>query len=198
MRSGFTARSSQAALLILGAVLLGGCPWDKPKIQDLWTRVDLPAASLVPGQALQAGTSQTITVSTDIYYRSILTGFAVAELRSCSGATAATVAIDPDAERSMMAQAIDGVLAHSVTAGRATRAVTGWDHLIQHIDFTFTGVVPAALDSTGAPSGLFLICYLGSGTKLRLADDRDSIVVTPFNSTRYEVLPIGMKLGVTP
>ena len=198
VRSRTRARSSQVAFLFLGAVLLGGCPWDKPRIEDRWTRVDLAAASVAPNQSLQAGTSQSITVSADITYRSILTGFAVAELRSASNAAAATVAIRPDAERVQMAQEIDRVLASSVTAGRSTRAVTGWDHLIQRIDFTFTGVVPAALDSTGAPAGLFLICYLGSGTRLQLGGQRESLLVTPFNSTAYQVLPIGMKLGVAP
>jgi len=40
--------------------------------------------------------------------------------------------------------------------------------------------------------GLFLLCYLGSGVKLELPSGADSIVVTPYNSSAYEILPVGM------
>jgi hypothetical protein len=95
-----------------------------------------------------------------------------------------------------MAQDIDGILAQSAPMGRATRAVTGWDHLVQRIDFAFDGFVPAAMDSSGPPAGLFLVCYLGQGSEIELPDGRDSLVVTPFPSTPYEILPVGIELGV--
>lgn len=189
----FGRRLAAGMVLAASSLLLAGCPLDKPKIEDRWTRIDFTATSLAPGQTMPLGQTP-ITVGADITYRSIVTGFAVAELRGSSSVTAGSVTIHPGAPREVMAADIDRMLASSVTLGRATRAVTGWDHLIQHIDFTFTGDVPAVLDSTGAPAGLFLVCYLGSGARLRRADGTDSLVVTPFNSAQYELLPIGMEL----
>jgi hypothetical protein len=188
------ARRTAAALLLgAAAVLLGGCPWDEPEIEDLWTRLDFTATSVAPGQSLPQGPTP-ITVGADITYRSIVTGFAVAELRGSTSVNAATLGIHPDAARERMAYDIDFMLANSVTLGRATRAVTGWDRLIQHIDFSFTGNVPAMLDSTGAPTSLFLVCYLGSGTEIELPGGADSLVVTPFAPAPYQLLPIGMEL----
>jgi len=180
--------------VLLATVLLGGC-LGKPEIEDRWTRVDVVASSLTPYQALPTGAAP-ISVSAAITYRAIVTGFAVAELRGSTAVPAGAVELHPDANRVRMAQDIDGLLQSSVTLGRATRAVTGWDHLVQRIDFSFTGTVPAALDSSGAPTSLFLVCYLGQGVEVEQADGSDSLVVTPFGSTQYEILPVGMELGV--
>jgi hypothetical protein len=188
------AGSGRALLMLLAASLLGGC-LGKPEIEDRWTRVDVLASNITPNQSLPSG-STPITVSATITYRKILTGFAVAELRGSSSVTPAAVQLDPNANRVRMAQDIDGILANSVTLGRATRAVTGWDHLVQRIDFSFNGAVPARGDSSA--TGLFLVCYLGQGTEIRLGNGTDSLVVTPFGSTQYEVLPVGMELGVAP
>lgn len=186
-------RTALALLLVATPVLLGGCPWDEPEIEDLWTRIDFTATSLQPGQSLPQGATP-ITVGADITYRSIVTGFAVAELRGSTSVNAAALGIHPDAARERMAYDIDTMLANSVTLGRATRAITGWDRLIQHIEFSFTGNVPAALDSSGAATSLFLVCYLGSGTEIELQDGSDSLVVTPFPPAPYQLLPVGMEL----
>lgn len=187
-------------LALLCAAPLVGC-LGKPAIEDRWTRIDVTASSVRPYQTVPTGTIP-IAVGADITYRSILTGFAVTELRASSTVSAATVVLNPDADRLRMAYDIDRILANSVTMGRMTRAVTGWDHLIQHIDFTFTGTVPATLDSAGVPlgppAGLFLICYMGSGQKLRLANGTDSIVVTPFQSGTYQILPVGLEINSQP
>ena len=175
------------------AVLLAGC-FDEPKLEDRWTRLDVTGASLAPNQVLPPSSSQTITLGADITYRRIVTGFAVAELRASTTVPASGVIVVPNAPRLPMAQDIDRILASSVSMGRATRAVTGWDHLIQHIDFTFTGVTPAATDP-GA-HGLFLLCYLGSGQKVELQGGGDTIIVTPFLSEPTQILPVGMELAV--
>lgn len=175
---------------VAGASLLGGC-LDEPGIEETWTRIDIESSSLAPNQAMTLGSSPSISVRAKVTYRHIVTGFAVAELRT-SSIPATAVTVDPRSSRASMANDIDRILQNSVTAGRMTRAVTGWDHLIQPIDFTFTGAVPATVDSSSA--GLFLVCYLGSGTRLRLQNGQDSIVVTPFPSTPYEILPVGMEL----
>lgn len=185
------------ACLALGATLLAGC-LGAPEIEDRWTRIDLVSANLVAGQALPAGSSQPITLSTTITYRSILTGFVVAELRASSVTPAASVTLASDAEREPMALDIDRILQTSVALGRSTRAVTGWDHLIQPVDFAFNGQVPAATDSSGAPVSLYLLCYLGSGQEVERQGQTDTLIVTPFVSTVHRVLPVGLELAVAP
>ncbi len=189
------------ALLLAAGVVSAGC-LGEPRTEDRWTRLDVERSSLSPGQALQAGIAETVTVRTAITYRKLLTGFAVAELRASATVPSAGVTIHPQAPRVAMAQDIDRVLAGSVSLGRSVRAVTGWDHLIQPIEFSFRAVPAATVDSAGVPvgatSGLFLLCYLGSGVEVRLPGGRDSIVVTPFASSTYEVLPVGLELQVTP
>src|SRR5262249_50023948 len=155
-----------------------GC-LDKPSLEDLWTRIDVESSNVAQGQALAPGSAQLFDLDAAITYRAILTGFAVAELRS-SPIPASEVMLAPDAPRERMAQAIARPLANSTSCGRAVRAVTGWAHLIQRLDFSFTGAVPTTL---GAGDGtLFLVCYLGSGVKIEIPGQADSIAVTPFAS----------------
>jgi len=100
-----------------------------------------------------------------------------------------------------MATDMDRLLATSVSMGREARAVTGWDHLIQHIDFAFTGDVPGSVtDSvgTGPAVGLFLVCYLGSGVKIERNDGTDTVIVTPYPSAPYQILPVGLTVKVAP
>jgi hypothetical protein len=186
-------RGSATALLLAGSALLGGC-LGEPKIEDKWTRIDLVGASVRPNQLLPAASAQVINVKTRITYRSILTGFAVVELRKSSSITTGGVVVDPDASREPMAYDIDRILANSVTLGRATRAVTGWDHLQQELDLTFTGATPASGDTSAA--GLFLLCYMGAGDEVERQDGSDTLIVTPFISSQVHLLPIGMELAV--
>lgn len=184
-----------AALLALAACALpiSGC-FDKPEIQDRWTRIDLEGANHVPNQAVTPGVSDSIALTATIIYRSILTGYAVAELRASSTLANGAVTLHPDASREPMAYDIDRILANSVSVGRVVRPITGWDHLVQTLDLSFSAVPPGSMGPTGAPSGLFLLCYLGSGDKIELQDGSDSVAITPFVSTQYQVLPVGMKL----
>jgi hypothetical protein len=187
------ARRAGGALLMLGAVALAGC-FDKPKIEDRWTRVDIESSSPVPRQTLASGSMQAVSMHATITYRAIVTGFAVAELRAGDSLAAAQVPMDPDAPRVAMAEGIDVILQHSRSLGRATRAVTGWDHLIMPLDFSFNAAVPAGPDSTWGGSRLFLLCYMGSGERLELPTGGDSIIITPFISSEQQVLPVGMDL----
>lgn len=195
------ARVLAAALLAAFAFASAGC-LGEPKLEDRWTRVDMKGASLASGQSVPAGSTLPVLVSADITYRRIVTGYAVAELRASTTYTPGSLRMRPDADRLQMANDIDQLLATSVSMGRMTRAITGWDHLIQHIDFSFSGLVPGATitDSTGTGpvAGLFLVCYLGSGVRLELPSGADSIVVTPFRSNDAQVLPVGLPLTVTP
>lgn len=181
--------------LVLGSTVVAGC-LGAPEIEDRWTRVDLLSANLAANQTIAPGAVQPVTMATTITYRSILTGFAVAELRASSATTAGSVLLGPDAPREQMALDIDRILQSSVSVGRDVRPVTGWDHLIQHIDFSFNAVGPAATDSTGMPVSLFMICYMGSGNRVERQGQADTIIVTPFVSTAYRILPVGEELAV--
>ena len=190
------AGAALAVLLAVAATLLSGC-LGAPKLEDRWTRVDIVSANTVPYQVMPTGTD-SFFVHSRITYRTIVTGFLVVELRGSTTRTPTSVEIAPLAPRLPMAQQIDTVLANSVTLGRVTRAITGWDHLIQDFSFGFNGVVPATLtdsSGTGAPAGLFLLCYLGSGVKIERVNQPDTIVITPFGSAQYQILPVGMSLN---
>ena len=182
------------------ALVLAGC-LDAPKIEDRWTRVDMAGASLAPSQPVTAGSTIPVQVSSDIYYRRILTGYAVAELRASTSISPGMLQMNPNANRLQMANDMDRLLATSVSMGREARAFTGWDHLIQHMDFSFTGVVPGTVtDSvgTGPTAGLFLVCYLGSGVKVERQDGTDTVIVTPYASSPYQILPVGLSVTVAP
>jgi hypothetical protein len=196
LRAGRAAGLARAALAVVAMCALtgGGC-LGEPEIEDRWTRVDFESSNVSAWQPLPAGSNQTFSVSAAITYRSIITGYAVTELRA-SSIRPAEVPVAPDADREPMAYAIDNILANSVSMGRATRAITGWDHLIQRIDFNFIGSVPAGVDSTGSPPGLFLITYLAEGEEIEVQGGMDSLVITPFPSAPYEILPVGMPLTV--
>jgi hypothetical protein len=181
--------------LVLGSTVVAGC-LGAPEIEDRWTRVDLLSSNLAANQTIAPGAVQPVTMATTITYRSILTGFAVAELRASSATTAGSVMLGPDAPREQMALDIDRILQTSASVGRDVRPVTGWDHLIQHIDFSFNAVGPAQTDSTGMPVSLFMICYMGSGDRIERPGQADTIVVTPFASTAYQILPVGEELAV--
>jgi len=184
------------ALVALATLALGttgaGC-LSKPEIEDRWTRLDFQSTSLAYGQSVPPG-SDSITASATITFRRIVTGYAVLELRASGTLGAADVALQPGADRVREAQDVDAILANSQPLGRATRAVTGWDHLIQHLDLGFRANVPAVLDSGGTPTGLFLVAYLADGDKIELPGGGDTLVITPMPSTPNQLLPIGLEL----
>ena len=197
-RTGGTLRAQVcgAALLVLMATGAAGC-FDAPRLEDRWTRVDLLASNVAANQILTPGTMQTFQLGTTVTYRAIVTGYAVAELRASSSVPRTSVVLGQNAPRLRMAQDIDRILLNSVSLGRQVRPITGWDHLIQRVDFSFAGAVPAAGDSSMGPGGgVYLLCYLGSGVKIELPSGVDSIAVTPFNSEASEILPVGV--GFTP
>lgn len=177
----------------LCAAALTGC-LGAPKIEDRWTRIDLVSANHAQGQAVAPGVRDSVALVARITYRAIVTGFAVAELRASGTVANGDVTLSPDASREPMAYDIDRILANSVSVGRTVQPVTGWDHLVQTLPLSFGAVPPASVDTTGATSGLFLLCYLGSGEEIELRDGTDSIAVTPFPSAQYQILPVGMKL----
>ncbi len=185
-------RRVRAALLLAG-VLVTGC-LGEPELEDRWTRIDLDETSLESGQEIATGTPTSVRCTGAVTFRSVLTGFLVTEVRVSSSMTSDAVGLDPDGPRLDMAHDVDDILASSVTAGRAVRAMTGWDHLIFPFDLTFDATVPAVSDS-GATVGAFLVTYMGEGEEIELENGSDSLVVTPFPSEDYQILPIGLPLA---
>ena len=55
--------------------------------------------------------------------------------------------------------------------------------------------VPPAVLTSG---GLFLVLYLGSGDEIELENGEDSLVVTPFVSSRREILHTGFPITIVP
>jgi hypothetical protein len=197
---GMRARSRAAAVLpVLAAVALAGC-LGEPEIDERWTILEMVEVTPQPAQTSPGGQPLNVSVTGRITYRDILTGFLVAEVRYSDTISPASVPLDPTENTLEAAQAIDQILANSVTTGRATRAVTGFDHLMQDIDLTFTAAVPPAMYAGGgtAGRGLYLLLYMGEGDEIELANGTDSLVVTPFVSTRYEVLHTGFALRIIP
>ena len=133
------------------------------------------------------GDDQPVAVSVRgrITYRGIRTGYLVAELRYSDSLTAAMLPLDPDVHTFENALAVEHILQNSVTAGRATWPVTGFDHLMQTVDLQFTAPLPAAMSGAASDSlatrGLFLVLYMGDGEKLELPTGQDSLLVTPFD-----------------
>lgn len=194
-RGGRRAAPAMAVAFTLACTLLSGC-LGAPRLEDRWTRVDILSSNAVPYQMIPVG-SDSFTVHARITYRTIVTGYAVAELRGSTTLLPTSVEIAPLAPRLPMAQGIDSVLSHSVSLGRMTRAITGWDHLMQELNLDFRATVPAVLtdsSSTGPPTGLFLLCYLGSGVKVERVNQPDTVIITPFGSSQYQLLPVGMSL----
>jgi len=189
-----------AVLPALALVSLPGCVLDEPEIDKRWTVLEFVDVTPQPGQTSPGGQPLNVSVKGRITYRDILTGFLVAEVRYSDTISPASVPLDPTENTLEAAQAIDYILANSVTAGRATRAVTGFDHLMQDIDLSFTATVPPEMYAGGATAGrgLYLLLYMGAGDEIELANGADSLVVTPFVSTQYEVLHNGFALRITP
>lgn len=183
-----------AVLPLVGALLLGSC-LGEPEVDERWTLLEMVSVTPQPDQARSAGQPLTVTVKSRVTYRDIVTGFMVAEVRYSPTLTPLSLPLDKDEHTEECAASVDQVLANSVTAGRATRAVTGWDHLMQDLTLSFTANVPPAVLTSG---GLFLVLYMGSGDEIELENGEDSLVVTPFVSTDREILHTGFPITITP
>jgi hypothetical protein len=183
-----------AVLPVVGALALASC-LGEPEIDERWTLLEMRSVSPQPNQARSASQPLSVRVNGRITYRAIVTGFVVAEVRYSPTLNTLSLPLDVDEHTLECAQSVDQILANSVTAGRATRAVTGWDHLMQDVTLSFTAQVPPAVLTAG---GLFLVMYIGEGEEIELANGQDSLVVTPFVSTDKEILHTGFPLTIVP
>jgi hypothetical protein len=188
------------ACIVTMLLALASC-LGEPEIDKRWTLLEFVDVSPDPGATNSASQPVNVSVKGRITYRRIVTGFLVAEVRYSNTVLPASLALDPSKHTLEVAEDVDRIIANSVTAGRATRIVTGFDHLMQTIDLNFTAQVPAAMfpGGTGPPvGGLYLLLYMGDGDEIQLQNGRDSLVVTPFVSTDQEILHTGFALDVMP
>jgi hypothetical protein len=194
---GRTPRPGALLPAALVALVVFGCVLDEPAIDERWTLVEFLSMSPRPEQSVAATQPINVSVKGRITYRRIVTGFLVAEVRYSDTISPQNVALATDEHTLEIAQDVDRILANSVSTGRATRAVTGFDHLMQDLNLNFTAQVPAALTTPGAPGGLYLVLYMGSGEEIRLRNGTDSLVVTPFVSSNEEILHTGYTLSLS-
>lgn len=181
-------------LFTIGVTAMLGC-LDEPDIDETWTKMEFLSVTPGPQQTRSASRPVNVSVKARITYRQILTGFLVAEVRYSPTIAPSSVALDPDQHTLKDAESIDRILANSVTAGRATFASTGFDHVMQDVDLDFTAQIPAGATTAG---GCYLLFYMGAGDEVRRVNNTDTLIVTPFISTQKEVLHTGFALNVTP
>lgn len=192
------ASAPLAVCLAISLAALSSC-LGEPEVDERWTLLEFEDVSPSPGRLMPADQPINVSVTGRITYRSILTGFLVAEVRYSDTVPPSVVSLDPGEHTEEIAADIDRILANSVTAGRATQIVTGFDHLIHEVDLSFVASVPPAMFAGGsATGGLYLLLYLGDGEEIELPSGADSLVVTPFVSSDVEVLHTGFVLNVTP
>jgi hypothetical protein len=196
-RMGRTPRPAALLPAALAALVAFGCVLDEPTIDERWTLVEFLSMNPRPEQNVSATQPINVSVKGRITYRRIVTGFLVAEVRYSDTISPQNVALATDEHTLEIAQDVDRILANSVSTGRATRAVTGFDHLMQDLNLNFTAQVPAALTTPGAPGGLYLVLYMGEGEEIQLQNGTDSLVVTPFVSTNEEILHTGYTLNLS-
>jgi len=188
------SRRPLLAVMVVAITALWGC-LDEPDIDETWTKLEFLSVTPSPKQTRSVSQPVNVSMKGRITYRSLLTGFLVAEVRYSPTITPASVALNPDQHTLRDAESIDRILANSVTAGRATYPTTGFDHLMQDVNFSFTAQLPAGATSAG---GCFLLLYMGDGDEVERVNNTDTLIVTPFVSTQKEVLHTGFALNVTP
>lgn len=195
-----------AVVPALGALaVLSGC-LGEPEIQDRWTLLEVLDASPTDLGAYSVGTATTpVTVHARITYRELLTGSLVADLRACATLTTDDVALDRSGDPLAVARDVDTVLQNSVSVGAEAVPVTGWDHLIQEVTFTFDGglLAATAADSSVASagkgavsaSGLFLLLYFAEDVQeVELRSGEKIDIITPTLSTQRDILSTGIEI----
>ena len=176
-------------LPVLGLLLFQTGCLGEPQIEDKWTRLDV--FSPEQGTDVPVGAGATIVLEGEVVYRSILTGAIVAEIRVSDTVPPSQVDLGATDERAQILDDVDLILANSTSAGFGVVPFTGWDHLIQGVEISFTADVPAA--PTGG--GVYLLFYLADAEEVELPTGEEILVIDPFDFQATEVLPIGVELN---
>ena len=188
--------SSRALILCLGLVwvaAVAGC-LREPEIEERWTNLEIIATTVDAEETIDTAAGEPISVSAQLTFRSILTGAFVAELRASDTITSNMVELDPETAMIGTAEDVDFILENSVTAGRDFRTVTGFPDLVRTLDFQFGTFIPLAEHMAGPATGYFLVLYMGSEEEVENDAGEDSVVITPFISSDYEILHKGIAI----
>ncbi|NNE42618.1 MAG: hypothetical protein HKN12_00280 [Gemmatimonadetes bacterium] len=196
--------------VLSSAVLLGGC-LGEPPVEERFTLLEIVDAGPTDAGQFTIGSGTPVTMNARITYRELLTGFLVAELRASGTLTADDTGLEVEDDHEAKARDVDLILRNSVAVGTDTVPITGWDHLVQEVSFSFSGgnVTPTAADSSSAAananaaaisaSGLFLVLYFSDNVEeVELASGEEIEVVTPVFSDERDILSTGLEIVPAP
>ena len=161
---------------------LQGC-LGAPEIEDQWTRLDIVE---VESGAIDPETDDpALRVRGRITYRSILTGSLIMEIRSSETLGAKDVDLRDEADRLATTRQITALLESTGPSGISSRSVTGFDRLIQEVDFYFPGDTPVP----PAGGATFAVFYFGDVEEVREPGGGESVVITARDFEHEHILP---------
>ena len=196
-------RPSHAAPLGVAALLLPGC-LESPPIDQRWTLLEVMNGPDVT--TVTPGTPAEVTLTARITFRKLLTGFVIAEVRASDTLAPGEITFTPNEDALTKARDVDRIIAESTSLGFASRAVTGFDHLIEDIPLAIDAGLPppsaggAVADSLARAGvhparSLFLLVYFGNVDEVEMDDGSRVDVVTPFPSEENEILSTGLEIN---
>jgi hypothetical protein len=175
-------RGSLALAGLLLTSLLAGC-LGEPEIEDRWTRLDV--VEVESGAIDPESNAVALRVRGRITYRTILTGSLIMEIRSSEALGAKDVDLRDEADRLVATQQISTLLESSDASGSATRAVTGFDRLIQEVDFFFPGEIP----TPPAGGAVFAVFYFGDVEEMDAPGNEQVTIITARDFEAEHILP---------
>lgn len=174
-------------LFAVFALGISGC-LQEPEIEDRWTRLDINDVDIESGLA-SWGQPVVVRARGSITYRTIQTGAVAMELRHSPSVLYDQVALTPDSPRLDRLHDVSRVLAESEVLATASVPVTGFDHLIQDLEFELEASLPA-----NDGGSVFLVFYFGEEQEEEVAPDEVVTFVDPAEFEAEHILPDGLEL----
>ncbi|MBM4116880.1 hypothetical protein FJ251_03930 [bacterium] len=187
------ALSALALLPPLALAAAGGACLEAPGIEETWTRLELLASAPTAATPLALGDTLAVSADARITFRAIRTGELAIELRRGDAALAAAHPLRTDDDPAQHSRRVEALLAATTPVAGASRAVTGFDHLMMDLALDFRSQVPADL---GAGEALWLLLFFGEGEEIRRAGMADTVLVTPVAMDSLEILTTGFALRI--
>jgi len=193
MKQGRIRRAGLAMAILppLALAAAGGGCLEAPGVDETWTRLEVLASQPTASTLVAPGGTLVVSVDARITFRAIRTGDLAIELRRGDAALAAAHPLRPEDEPRLHSRRVETLLAATTPVAGASRAVTGFDHLMMDTQLAFTAPLPADLDST---EGLWLLLFFGQGEEVRREGMADTVLVTPVAMDSLEILATGFAL----
>ena len=195
------------ASLLAGLAFTAAC-LEEPPLEERWTYLEIVDATPTDAAQYSVGGTTPVAVSGRITYRELLTGFLVADLRATDVFTTDDTNFEREDLQDMQyldrAREVDLVLQNSISLGFDAVPITGFDHLIQDVTFSFdAGAIQPfqQVDTTAtyAATGLFLLLYFSDDVQeVELSNGQEVEVVTPTFSDERDILSMGIELVPQP